>query len=165
MAVLDTLREPREGGPDVLALMAAARQSEGLPAEDDLFICGSVADAAVAEAAVAAVVERWQRLDLLVNNAAKLSGGGGNLTETTERQWLEMMDINAKGMFLCTKSAVEQFRQQEGTGPDGIRGRIVNISSQHGMVNCPGNLAYGASKAVVAYTTKQVGCQRWWWKS
>ena len=44
-------------------------------------------------------------------------------------------------------------------GPDGIRGRVVNISSQHGMVACPGSLAYGVSKAAVAYMTRQVGVE------
>lgn len=39
---------------------------------------------------------------------------------------------------------------QAGLGPDGVRGRVVNISSQHGMVSCPGNLAYGASKVTPA---------------
>eukprot|EP01051_Picozoa_sp_SAG22_P008848 SAG22_NODE_698_length_7809_cov_2.743061_6_plen_428_part_00 len=134
VAVLDTLRQPREGGADVLALMAAAREAEGIAAVDDLFVDGSVAEAAAVERAVAAVVGRWQRLDVLVNNAAKL-GPGGSLTELTDEMWEAMMDVNAKGMFLCTRAAVGQFRQQAGQGPDRIRGRIVNISSQvrHGL--------------------------------
>merc|ERR1712000_658655 len=69
------------------------------------------------------------------------------------------MAVNAKGVFLCTKAAVKLFLQQDRRGPDGIRGRIVNISSQHGMVYCPGNVAYGTSKAAVAYITRQVGCE------
>ena len=69
------------------------------------------------------------------------------------------MAVNAKGVFLCSKAAVAQFLTQPRRGPDGIRGRIVNISSQHGMVWCPGNAAYGTSKAAVAYLTRQVGSE------
>lgn len=57
------------------------------------------------------------------------------------------MAVNAKGTFIFSKAAVGQYLKQPRQGPDGIRGRIVNISSQHGMVYCPGNVAYGTSKA------------------
>ena len=58
-----------------------------------------------------------------------------------------IMAVNAKGTFIFSKAAVGQYLKQPRQGPDGIRGRIVNISSQHGMVYCPGNVAYGTSKA------------------
>ena len=49
--------------------------------------------------------------------------------------------------------------KQSPRGPDGVRGRVVNISSQHGMLACPGSLAYGVSKAAVAYMTRQIGVE------
>ena len=42
---------------------------------------------------------------------------------------------------------------------DGIRGRVVNISSQHGMLYNPGSLAYGVSKAAVVYMTRQIAAE------
>ena len=49
---------------------------------------------------------------------------------------------------------MRQFLAQDPVGE--VRGRIVNISSQHGMVAAPGKLAYGTGKAAAAYITKQV---------
>jgi len=69
------------------------------------------------------------------------------------------MAANAKGPFLCSRAAVAQFLRQEPRGPDGIRGRIVNVASQHGMVHCPGSVGYGTSKAAVVYMTRQIGCE------
>ena len=94
-------------------------------------------------------------LDILVNNAARLSGGH-NLLETTENEWDDFMSINVKGAFLCTQAVVHQFLQQEPQGSDGIRGRIINISSQHGKVAAASNIAYGCSKAALDYMTRQV---------
>uniref|UniRef100_A0A7S4R8A5 Ketoreductase domain-containing protein n=1 Tax=Alexandrium monilatum TaxID=311494 RepID=A0A7S4R8A5_9DINO len=157
VAVLDVRRTPREGGDDVFEAMRAARRLEGLPVEPDLFVEGSVADAAAVASVVEAVLERFGRLDVLVNNAALM--GGRPLLETSEEEWDRSMATNTKGVFLCTKAAVSQFLRQDRREPDGIRGRVVNVSSQHGMLYCPGNVAYGTSKAAVAYMTRQIGCE------
>ena len=125
------------------------------------FIEGNVLDQTSIDAAIAAATEKgnntsgMNRLDILVNNAAKLSGGH-NLLETTEHEWDEFMSVNVKGAFLCTQAAVRQFLKQEPQGADGIRGRIINISSQHGRVAAPSNIAYGCSKSALDYMTRQV---------
>ena len=67
--------------------------------------------------------------------------------------------VRRAGTFLCTKAAVAQFLQQGRQGVDGIRGRVVNISSQHGMLYNPGSLAYGVSKAAVVYMTRQIAAE------
>ena len=77
----------------------------------DEFVAGSVARAADVRAAVAAAA-RGGRLDLLVNNAARMDGH--SLMETDEVEWEGIMDVNAKGVFLCTRAAVGQFRTQAG---------------------------------------------------
>ena len=125
------------------------------------FIEGNVLDQTSIDVAIAVATERendtsgMNRLDILVNNAAKLSGGH-NLLETTEDEWDEFMSVNVKGAFLCTQAAVRQFLKQEPQGTDGIRGRIINISSQHGKVAAPSNIAYGCSKSALDYMTRQV---------
>lgn len=102
---------------------------------------------------VSSAVEEFGKLDIIVNNAATL-GGGKRLLETTEDDWDRVMAINAKGVFFGCKRAVQQMLQQPLVGD--ARGRIVNISSQHGMVCAPGKLAYGTGKAAAVYITRQV---------
>jgi NAD(P)-dependent dehydrogenase (short-subunit alcohol dehydrogenase family) len=101
---------------------------------------------------VCAVARQFGRLDIMVNNAAIYTGT--RLTETSEQDWDRVMAVNAKGVFLGCKSAVRQMLKQEIISE--ARGRIVNISSQHGMISCPGDIAYGVSKSAVVYMTRQV---------
>jgi NAD(P)-dependent dehydrogenase (short-subunit alcohol dehydrogenase family) len=130
VVAFDVRRAPREGGKDVISLMRAARQSESLPAQQDLFIEGDVSNVDSVQGAIVTTVESFGRLDVLVNNAAKMNGHA--LLDTSEEEWDDIMAVNAKGVFLFSKAAVKQFLQQPRLGSDGIRGRIVNISSQHG---------------------------------
>lgn len=156
IVVLDHQRAPREGGHDVRDSMRKAREVQGLPPRKDIFILGSVSEEGDVARALAAAVQHFGKLDVLINNAAKMDGA--TLLETSEEEWDAIMTTNVKGVFLCTKAAIEQFLKQDCSGSDGIRGRVVNISSQHGMVHCPGNVGYGTSKAAVAYFTRQVAC-------
>ncbi|MDX6525307.1 MAG: glucose 1-dehydrogenase, partial [Gaiellales bacterium] len=58
------------------------------------------------------------------------------------------------GVFLGCKRAVQQMLLQEPVGD--ARGRIVNVSSQHGMVGAPGNVAYATAKGGVVQLTRQL---------
>jgi NAD(P)-dependent dehydrogenase (short-subunit alcohol dehydrogenase family) len=64
------------------------------------------------------------------------------------------MAVNLTGMFFGCKRAVQQMLTQEPRGE--ARGRIVNISSQHGMIAAPRDCPYGVSKAGAAYITRQI---------
>merc|ERR1719272_300377 len=66
------------------------------------------------------------------------------------------MSVNAKGYFLGSKAAVSAMLSNEIDSTSGLRGRVINISSQHGMVACPGDLAYGVGKAAAVYMTRQL---------
>ena len=159
--VLDIERCPREGGQDVIKLMQETRLEQGLvipgPIRKDennqdgnyfKFVQGDVLDTVSIDAAIAAATGDTTingdkgRLDVLVNNAAKLSGGH-SLIDTTEEEWDNFMSINVKGEFLCTQAAVRQFLRQESLGIDGIRGRVVKVTSQLGKVAADSNIAYG----------------------
>lgn len=65
-----------------------------------------------------------------------------------------MLAVNLTGVFLMCRAAVRRMVAQEPRGE--VRGRIVNISSQHGMVCAPEDIAYGTSKAGVVYLTRQI---------
>lgn len=104
------------------------------------------------DALVGEAVVRWGRLDVIVNNAATWTTT--TLTETTEEQWNRVMAVNVTGVFLGCKRAVQQMLRQEPVAE--ARGRIINISSQQGMVASPGDPGYAVSKAAVAHLTRQI---------
>jgi NAD(P)-dependent dehydrogenase (short-subunit alcohol dehydrogenase family) len=95
---------------------------------------------------------RFGRLDVLVNNAA--IGVGKPLVETSLAEWNRVLAVNLTGPFLMARAAVRQMMTQEIRNE--ARGRIVNISSQHGMIAAPEDIAYGTSKSGVVYMTRQI---------
>ncbi|MBU0725818.1 MAG: SDR family oxidoreductase [Alphaproteobacteria bacterium] len=143
--IADLSETVREGGEPTRALIEA----KGQPVR---FLETDVSREEDAERAVAATVEVFGRLDILVNNAA--IGTDTPLTETSLDDWNRVMAVNLTGPFLMARAAVQQMLTQEPQG--GLRGRIVNISSQHGMVAAPGDIAYGVSKSGVVYMTRQI---------
>ncbi|WP_420404868.1 SDR family NAD(P)-dependent oxidoreductase [Nisaea sp.] len=143
--VADRTEVPREGGEKTLDLIRAF----GGTAE---FVELDVADWNSVDAAVGFAVARFGALDIMVNNAA--IGVSKSLLETSEEEWDRVMGVNAKGVFFGCKRAVQQMLTQPAR--DGVRGRIVNISSQHGMIRSPNDLAYGTGKAAVVYMTRQI---------
>ena len=90
-------------------------------------------------------VVRFGRLDVLVNNAGY--GIRGNVVTTAEEDWDALMDVNLKGVFLCSKYAVPHMVAQGG-------GSIVNTSSTIASVGIPDRVAYVASKGGVAALTR-----------
>jgi meso-butanediol dehydrogenase / (S,S)-butanediol dehydrogenase / diacetyl reductase len=96
---------------------------------------------------VKAVIDRFGRLDILVNCAAIQIMG--TLLETSSEAWDRLHQVNLKGVFLCSKSAMPHL-QASGTGA------IVNISSILGVVADPDLVAYGAMKGGVIALTKSM---------
>jgi NAD(P)-dependent dehydrogenase (short-subunit alcohol dehydrogenase family) len=101
---------------------------------------------------IAKTVERHGRLDIMVNNAAIFSGTG--LLESTPADWERVMGVNMTGMFNGCKRAIQQMVGQEPVCE--VRGRVINLGSQQGIVNSPRDTAYGVSKAGAIYITKQI---------
>lgn len=134
-----------EGGEPVAEVIAR----EGGRA---LFRRTDVSDAASVERVVAEAAALTGRLDVLVNDA--VVRGGTALLDTEEADWDRVMAVNLKGVYLCCRAAVRQMLTQPVV--DEARGRIVNISSQHGMIAAPQDFTYGVSKAGVVYMTRQI---------
>jgi NAD(P)-dependent dehydrogenase (short-subunit alcohol dehydrogenase family) len=97
-------------------------------------------------------VARHGRLDVMVNNAAIYTGTA--LLETEGEQWERVMRVNLTGMFNGCKRAIQQMITQEPRHE--VRGRVINLGSQQGIVTCPGDTPYGVSKAGAIYITKQI---------
>jgi NAD(P)-dependent dehydrogenase (short-subunit alcohol dehydrogenase family) len=116
------------------------------------FFQGDVSREADAEEAVRRAAAPTGRLDILVNDA--VHNIGGKLADTSLADWNRSMEVNLTGVFLMCRAAVRQMQTQEIRNE--VRGRIVNISSQHGMIAAPEAVAYGTSKAGVVYLTRQV---------
>ncbi len=115
---------------------------------DAIFIKANVTREIDVRDLVEKTVKKFEKLDILVNNAGILVSG--TVTTLTEKDWDRQMDVNLKGVFLCTKYAVQQMLKQ------GKGGRIINVSSIAGLVGFPGISAYCASKGGVTELTREV---------
>lgn len=105
-----------------------------------------VSDAGQVQAAMAAVVARWGRIDALVNNAGIAIFRP--LLETTLEDWNRVLAVNLTGPFLCTQAAALVMAGGGG-------GAVVNITSISGLRASTLRVAYGTSKAGLAHLTKQ----------
>lgn len=107
------------------------------------------------ESNVRAVVERGiaslGRIDILVNNAGVV--GRKSIFDTSEKDWDQLLDVNLKGTFLCSKYVAEKMKDQ------GVKGRIVNISSIMGEVALPPRPAYCASKGGIIALTRDLAAE------
>ena len=104
------------------------------------------------DAAIAATVREFGKLDVLVNNAG-IGATSTRIEDTTGENWDRVMEINAKGVFLGTKAAIPEMRRAGG-------GSIINISSQMGLVGTDiSTPQYQASKGAVRIFTKSTAIQ------
>ncbi|MDP9255410.1 MAG: SDR family oxidoreductase [Actinomycetota bacterium] len=147
VVVGDVRAEPREGGRPTVDLI---REAGGRAA----FVKSDATRAGDIDMLVQTAVERAGRLDVMVPNAIVAGPHSKGLLETNEDDWDAIMAVGLRGVFLCCKAAVRQMLTQEPVGE--ARGRIVNISSQHGMVGAPDHLAYCAAKGGVVNLTRQI---------
>ncbi|MEU8764232.1 glucose 1-dehydrogenase [Streptomyces sp. NPDC048659] len=123
-----------EAGAEAVA--ASVRAATGRP-DAALALRHDVADAADWERVVARAVERYGRLDVLVNNAALWRTAP--VGEQDEEEFRTLLSVNLVGPFLGIRAALPALRAAGG-------GSIINISSTAGLKGIPGHSAYGASK-------------------
>ena len=143
-------RFAEEGAAVVAAdinLDAARETIEGLPAGSALALACNVADSASVASAMAAVVERFGRLDVLVNNAGV--GSVDAFLDTPDEHWQRVIGVNLTGVFLCSREAARLMHQ---SGQGGV---IVNLSST-AAVSGEGPSHYCAAKAGVMGLTRSL---------
>jgi 3-oxoacyl-(acyl-carrier-protein) reductase len=110
-----------------------------------LSCCGSVGHKADVEAMFSKIKDEFKHLDILVNNAGITRDN--MLMKMTDQEWDQVMDVNLKGVFYCTRAATEIMKEQ-------TYGRIVNLTSVTALTGNVGQVNYAATKAGVIGMTK-----------
>jgi L-rhamnose 1-dehydrogenase len=113
-----------------------------------IFVSTDVSDSAQVQALVDTVVNRWDRVDILVNNAAICPFMG--FLEMPESLWDQVLDVNLKGYFLCSQAAARVMVEK------GIQGRIIAISSISSEFGGSQQAHYCASKAGINLLVKSM---------
>ena len=123
-------------------LVAAGGEAVAIPTD--------VVDETAVEALVRRTVERWGRLDILINAAG--FGSRGPAIDYDRRRFQELLDVNVTGMFLCCRAAGQAMVEAG-------EGAIVNFASIAGLIGYEGNPAYIASKGAVVQLTRALAVE------
>jgi 3(or 17)beta-hydroxysteroid dehydrogenase len=140
----------REGAKVVITDI---KEQDGLKVADEInsdggtaiFMKHDVASEDEWKATIGRTLDKYNRLDVLVNNAGVAFSD--NVEETSLEDWKKLMTVNLDGVFLGTKYAVKEMKKSKG-------GSIINMSSIEGLVGDPNFPAYNASKGGVRLLTK-----------
>jgi glucose 1-dehydrogenase len=114
-------------------------------------VVADVSNCADLQKLIDAAVERFGRLDIMVNNAGIETRT--SVLDTTEDQYDRVLAINLKSAFFCTQIAAKQMIKQGGGG------RIINITSVHEDWPMPGNTPYCLAKGGMRMLTRTAGLE------
>ncbi len=117
----------------------------GLMGGEALSFAADITDAFAVERLLDGVVEEWERLDVLVNNAAIVKDAP--LEDVTDEEWQETLDVNLRGTMVCTRAAVPHMKARG-------HGRILSAASAGPRWGAAGQTAYAASKAGIVGMTR-----------
>lgn len=144
-------RFAREGasiaGLDVQKPPDAAWRKVVESAPDAVFLEADVRDEPSIERAVATAVERFGRIDVLVNAAGVLGVGGVDALEAAE--WDRIVDVNLKGTYLVSKHVLRCMLARHS-------GSVIHVASVEGLVGMSQQAAYNASKGGVVMLTRNM---------
>lgn len=111
-------------------------------------VCANVSDDSAVRNMVQKTMEEFGRLDLLVNNAGTTHIiPYTELDELTGDKWDDILGVNVKGTFFCSRAAIPEMKKNGG-------GQIVNVSSIAATTARGSSIAYAASKAAINNMTK-----------
>jgi ketoreductase RED2 len=138
-----------EGARVVVNSSTSVAAGERLAAElpEAIYVQADVSDPLQARALVDKTLERWGRLDVLVNNAGTtVRIDHSDLDAVTPEVWRRILDVNVVGTWLVTQAAVPALRESG-------EGCIVNITSLAGVRATGSSIPYAASKAALNHLT------------
>ncbi|MBU6261139.1 MAG: glucose 1-dehydrogenase [Burkholderiales bacterium] len=133
------------------AATAALEQQLAALGERAVGVQADVSQVADLQRLIAAAVQAFGRIDIMVNNAGIETRS--SVLETTESQYDKVLAINLKSAFFGTQLAAQQMIKQGGGG------RIINISSVHEDWPMPGNAPYCLSKGGMRMLTRTAGVE------
>ncbi len=139
----------RAGARVVVNSSSSVEAGEALAAElpEAIYVQGDVSREADARALVAAAIDRYGRLDLVVNNAGTTKVvPHGDLDGATDELWHRVLDVNLLGAWYISRAAVPALRES--------RGSIVNVSSIAGVRPIGSSIPYAVSKAGLNHLTR-----------
>ncbi len=143
--VTDKFAAPKSawaGDENWKGLEDVVKEIEGLGCKAMSAVAG-VENSAEVDAAVKAALEKFGRIDILINCAGTRGPVGVNIVDGDEKDWRLLFDVNALGTMIVSKAvAKDMIRRNEG-------GKIVHIASAAGKLPVPGSAAYAASKWAV----------------
>lgn len=120
-------------------------EAELKPRGNIRFIPTDVSDEESVKNLIREITNNFERIDILVNNAALAAPETAPITELSLEDWNRTLSINLTGAFLCTKHSVAELRKNQGV--------IINIASTRALMSEPNTEAYSASKGgIVALT-------------
>jgi glucose 1-dehydrogenase len=150
LLLADVRRDPLTGGESTDELISR----DGGTCE---YVPTDVARRADCARIVSLAVERHGSLDVLVNNAVLAGAHSKPLMQTEDRDWDAMMAVNLRGPYMLCQEAIRQMLTQPLKADS--RGRIINVTSQHGMVGVPGHFAYAVGKGGLVQMTRQIAVE------
>lgn len=110
-----------------------------------LFIKANVAKVNDVRKMVEETLKHYGKIDILVNNAGIYTKG--DVVTTSEENWDRILDVNLRGIYLCSKYTIPEMIKKGG-------GSIVNVASEAGLVGIKNQVVYNVSKAAVIMLTK-----------
>lgn len=136
-------------------LAAAASEIEAASGRAALVVPTNVQSRAECDALIEKTVERFGRLDVMLNNAGigDRRGAGSRIQDLEDEDWLDAIEVNLHSAFYCSRAAVRQFLKQ------GHGGNIINVSSGTALRSYTSSLGYAAAKAGVISLTKSLAAQ------
>ena len=151
----------RAGADVVVNFSAAEEVAQAVAAEirkggnKAMAIKADVSSEAEVNAMFGKMISEWGTIDILVNNAGLQKDAAFH--DMTLAQWQRVIDVNLTGQFLCSRSAIREFRRR-GIVPavSCSAGKIVCISSVHDIIPWAGHVNYAASKGGVALMMKSI---------
>ncbi|MGP8123453.1 MAG: SDR family NAD(P)-dependent oxidoreductase [Xanthobacteraceae bacterium] len=123
-------------------------------------VVGSVTEAAFPQRFVAAALDRFGAVDIVVNNAGYI--WNSRIEATSDEQWNAMLDVHLTAPFRIVRQVVQHWKQPAAAGGGGagaaaaLQRKIVNVSSISGTHGATGQIAYSSAKAGLIGLTKSL---------
>ena len=144
-----------EEGASVCVADVSAEQGEATAAacREAFFQQVDVVDPASVEAMYEATAERYGGIDVLYNNAGIMPADDASILETEPDAWDRVLDVNAKGVYLCCRQGIPRLLERGG-------GSVINVASFVALVGAAtSQIAYTASKGAVLSLTRELAVE------